>query len=269
MSERGIIFNVNKYAINDGPGIRTTVFFKGCPLSCQWCHNPESRDSSIEKSQSVNLKKILNLPLSKTKNNVGLVVSVDEIMGEILKDVLFYEESGGGVTFSGGEPMMQPEFLLNLLKKCRDKGIQTAVDTSGYASTGSFKIISKFTDLFLFDIKIADNKEHIKFTGVPNGLIHKNLLELNKLGARVRIRIPLIPGITDTEKNLTGIIKLISSVKNITNIDILPFNELIDGKYKRLEKKLDLKKLKTQSEEHLRTISGFFDGLGYEISIRG
>jgi pyruvate formate lyase activating enzyme len=118
-------------------------------------------------------------------------------------------------------------------------------------------------------LKLADNKEHIKFTGVPNRLIHKNLLELNNLGKQIRIRIPLIPGITDTEKNLSGISNLIRPLKNITNIDILPFNELIDGKYARLEKDLDLKKLKMQTEEELKIISGKFDGLGYEVSIRG
>ena len=269
MSDRGIIFNINKYAVNDGPGIRTTVFLKGCPLNCQWCHNPESRDSAIEKASSENLKKILNIPLSETKNSIGRIVTSDDIMKEILKDRVFYEESGGGVTFSGGEPMMQPEFLLNLLRECREKGIHTAIDTSGYASTASYKKISAFTDLFLYDLKLIDNKDHIKFTGVPNRLIHKNLLLLNKLGKKIRIRIPLIPGITDTEKNLTGIIDLISSLRNISNIDILPFNELIDGKYKRLEKKLDLQKLKMQTDEELKLVTRKFEGLNCEISIRG
>ncbi len=269
MANKGIIFNINKYAVNDGPGIRTTIFLKGCPLNCQWCHNPESRDSSIEIPATENLKKLLNLPLSETKNAIGRLVTTDELIKEILKDIVFYEESGGGVTFSGGEPMMQPEFLLNMLKRCRGKGIHTAIDTSGYATTDSLKKIAEHTDLFLFDLKLADNKEHIKFTGVPNRLIHKNLLELNNLGKQIRIRIPLIPGITDTEKNLSGISNLIRPLKNITNIDILPFNELIDGKYARLEKDLDLKKLKMQTEEELKIISGKFDGLGYEVSIRG
>ena len=118
-------------------------------------------------------------------------------------------------------------------------------------------------------MKLADNKEHIKYTGVPNRLIHKNLLELNTLGKQIRIRIPLIPGITDTDKNLSEIITLISPLKNISNIDVFPFNELIDGKYSRLEKNLNLKELKMQSEEELKKISGKFDGLGYEVSIRG
>jgi pyruvate formate lyase activating enzyme len=269
MTDRGIIFNINKYAVNDGPGIRTTVFLKGCPLNCQWCHNPESRYSAVEQSNSENLKKILNLPLSDTKNTIGLVVTADEVMKEVLKDSLFYEESGGGVTFSGGEPMMQPEFLYTLLCRCKEKGIHTAIDTSGYASTESFKRISEVTDSFLFDLKIIDNKLHIKYTGVPNRLIHENLTTLDDLGKELRIRIPLIPGITDTEENLDDVIRFIKLLKNATNIDLLPFNELIDGKYRRLEKKLELQNLKTQSDDILNQILEKFKVTEKEISLRG
>ncbi|MGA8266015.1 MAG: glycyl-radical enzyme activating protein [Ignavibacteriaceae bacterium] len=269
MTDRGIIFNINKYAVNDGPGIRTTVFLKGCPLNCQWCHNPESRYSAVEQSNSENLKKILNLPLSDTKNTIGLVVTADEVMKEVLKDSLFYEESGGGVTFSGGEPMMQPEFLYTLLCRCKEKGIHTAIDTSGYASTESFKRISEVTDSFLFDLKIIDNKLHIKYTGVPNRLIHENLTTLDDLGKELRIRIPLIPGITDTEENLDDLIRFIKLLKNATNIDLLPFNELIDGKYRRLEKKLELQNLKTQSDDILNQILEKFKVTEKEISLRG
>jgi pyruvate formate lyase activating enzyme len=269
MTDRGIIFNINKYAVNDGPGIRTTVFLKGCPLNCQWCHNPESRYSAVEQSNSENLKKILNLPLSDTKNTIGLVVTADEVMKEVLKDSLFYEESGGGVTFSGGEPMMQPEFLYTLLCRCKEKGIHTAIDTSGYASTESFKRIAEVTDSFLFDLKIIDNKLHIKYTGVPNRLIHENLTTLDDLGKELRIRIPLIPGITDTEENLDDVIRFIKLLKNATNIDLLPFNELIDGKYRRLEKKLELQNLKTQSDDILNQILEKFKVTEKEISLRG
>ena len=269
MTEKGIIFNINKYAVNDGPGIRTTVFLKGCPLSCRWCHNPESRDSSLEKSTAGNLKKILNHPLSDTKNTIGLVVTVDEVMREILKDYIFYEESGGGVTFSGGEPIMQPDFLYTLISRCKEKGIHTAIDTSGYASTESFKKMAELTDSFLFDLKIIDNKEHIKYTGVPNRLIHSNLVTLDDLGKELRIRIPLIPGITDTEKNLNDIIEFISPLKNVASIDLLPFNELMDGKYRRLEKDLELQNLKTQSEDILNQISQKFEETGKEIILRG
>jgi pyruvate formate lyase activating enzyme len=269
MVSKGIIFNINKYAVNDGPGIRTTIFLKGCPLNCLWCHNPESRDSSLEKSTAGNLKKILNLPLSDTKNIIGLVVTADDIMREILKDYIFYEESGGGVTFSGGEPMMQPEFLYTILSTCKKKGIHTAVDTSGYASTESFKKMAEVTDSFLFDLKIIDNKEHIKYTGVPNRLIHTNLVALDELGKELRIRIPLIPGITDTERNLNDIIEFIGPFNNVTNIDLLPFNELIDGKYRRLDKNLELQNLKTQSEDILNQISQKFKETGKEISLRG
>jgi pyruvate formate lyase activating enzyme len=211
----------------------------------------------------------LNLPLSDTKNTIGLVVTADEVMKEVLKDSLFYEESGGGVTFSGGEPMMQPEFLYTLLCRCKEKGIHTAIDTSGYASTESFKRIAEVTDSFLFDLKIIDNKLHIKYTGVPNRLIHENLTTLDDLGKELRIRIPLIPGITDTEENLDDVIRFIKLLKNATNIDLLPFNELIDGKYRRLEKKLELQNLKTQSDDILNQILEKFKVTEKEISLRG
>ncbi|HKI77930.1 MAG TPA: glycyl-radical enzyme activating protein [Ignavibacteriaceae bacterium] len=269
MTDRGVIFDINKYAVNDGPGIRTTIFLKGCPLDCGWCHNPESRNSSIEKSPEDRHKKLLNLPFSETRNTIGMIVSVKDVMKEIKKDTIFYEESGGGVTFSGGEPLMQPDFLLTLLRKCKELGIHTAVDTSGYASTESFKKIQEVTDLFLFDLKVIDNRDHIKFTGVPNGLIHKNLMFLSDYGKEIRIRIPLIPGVSDTEKNLNDTINFILSIKNISGIDLLPFNELIDGKYKRLEKTLEFRNLKTQTEDELSSIHKIFEECNCEVNIRG
>ncbi len=269
MEIRGIVFDIKRYAVHDGPGIRTTVFFKGCPLRCLWCHNPESQKLAPEAAENITRKKFLNYSDSSNENFIGTEFTVSELMKEIEKDVIFYDESGGGITISGGEPLMQPEFLYGLLKECKAKDIHTAVDTSGYASQGIFNKIYDYVDLFLFDLKIIDEKEHLKYVGVPNKLILSNLINLNQKGKKVRIRVPLIPGITDSEKNLNQIIETISNLKTISNIDLLPYNEMSEGKYSRFKKQFELKNLKTQPEVTINRIKKSFEPLGCEISIRG
>ncbi len=269
MKQSGIVFDINKYSVHDGPGIRTTVFFKGCPLNCLWCHNPESKKLAPETTVKITRKKLLSLSYSETKDVVGREVTVDEVMKEIIKDRMFYEESGGGVTFSGGEPMMQPDFLKSLLIKCKELEINTAVDTSGYAGKEAFKKIINYVDLFLFDIKIIDEQEHINYTGVSNKLILENLKYLSEAGKNIRIRIPLIPDITDTKKNLMQIAEVLSSLKNITKIDLLPYNELSESKYKRFDKNNCLKNKKMQPEEKLNKIVKLLETYGYNISLRG
>ena len=173
-TDSGIIFNIKHFAVHDGPGIRTTVFFKGCPLSCRWCHNPESINPNLEEIEvpyarvSVTAKKC-------GKDTVGKKVQVSEIMSEVLKDVIFYDESGGGITISGGEPLMQPDFLFSLLKECKIHNIHTCVDTSGYAPRKIIESIVDYVDLFLYDIKLLDNEEHVRYTGVKNDRIFQNL----------------------------------------------------------------------------------------------
>jgi pyruvate formate lyase activating enzyme len=244
---RGQVFNVQRFSVNDGPGIRTTVFFRGCPLSCTWCHNPES----------------WRVPVS------GEDVTVDSIMDIIKRDVMFYEESGGGVTFSGGEPLEQPDFLLLLLKACRKLDINTAVDTSGYANFDFFNKILPFTDLFLFDLKIIDDHLHLHHTGVSNKIIHENLFNLSSKGKKIFIRIPLIPGITDTDENINSIIELLSSVKTIHHVSLLPFNEISKSKYKKLNINNELASMQTQTEQELNELSSTFASAGYEVSLRG
>ncbi len=269
MNTGGIVFDLKKYAVHDGPGIRTTIFFKGCPLSCVWCHNPESQKLSPETIIKINRNKLLKLSYSETRDTIGREVTVSELMTEIEKDIMFYDESCGGITISGGEPLMQPEFLLELLKQCKAKEIHTAVDTSGYASKETFNKISDYVDLFLFDLKIMDENEHLKYTGVSNKLILENLLYLTQKSKNVRIRIPLIPGITDTKKNLNQIIEFISPLKSISGVDLLPYNELSENKYKKRSKRFDLINLKTQPEFTINMIKEIFQPLGCEISIRG
>ena len=263
----GIIFDIKRFALHDGPGIRTTVFFKGCPLRCWWCQNPESIRTLPEKIKTNSLSASYNK--SCEEEMFGREYSVEEVMKEVLKDRIFYDESGGGVTFSGGEPMMQNNFLKELLINCKNNYIQTAVDTSGYFPSRFIDEIYDFTDLFLFDIKLIDDELHKKFTDVSNKLILENLKHLANLGEKVILRIPLIPGITDTEENLVAISSVASTLKNIKRIDLLPYNEIAESKYKRLNKPSSLGALKSQSETELNNIKSVFNKLEVEISIRG
>jgi pyruvate formate lyase activating enzyme len=269
LSKTGIIFDISKYAVHDGPGIRTTVFFKGCPLNCIWCHNPESKKPKPESAVNINQNRPLKSLFCGNKDFIGKEVTVDEVMIEIEKDRMFYEQSGGGVTFSGGEPLMQPEFLEELLIECKDRDIKTAVDTSGYASTEIITRISAYTGLFLFDLKIMDEQAHIEHTGVSNKIIHENLINLSRAGKSIRIRIPLIPGITDTEININQIIDFLLQLNNIIYIDLLPYNNLSEEKNKKFNSINRLEGLQVQPDETINKIAETFARNGYTITIRG
>ena len=265
---QGIIFDIKRFAVNDGPGIRTTVFFKGCPLKCYWCHNPEG----IAKC-SVNIVKTLKLDgiIYKQPEVAGKVVTVNEIMHIIKKDRIFMDESGGGVTFSGGEPMLQSDFLLALLKACQKEGIHTAVDTNGYAPETVIKKIIPFTNIFLFDLKHHDPEKHIKSTGVSNDLILKNLQLLVKKGKSINIRIPVIPGFNFNNKDLSAMLELLNLYKgSIEQINLLPYHTLGKNKYKRLGMKLnmnsDINGLKT---EDLKDAKDLFEEGGFTVKVGG
>jgi pyruvate formate lyase activating enzyme len=264
----GIIFDIKRFAIHDGPGIRTTVFFKGCPLRCWWCQNPESVNSLQEEIKITPLNSSTKY-CEEVKELFGRNISADELFTEINKDRIFFEESGGGVTFSGGEPMMQINFLKDVLGKCKADGIHTAIDTSGYAPAESFNRIYDLVDLFLFDLKVIDDAKHIQFTDVSNELIHQNFKLLCEKGNKVIIRLPLIPGITDTEQNIDDILSFIKTLKNIRRIDILPYNEIAEAKYKRFNRINKTGKLKTQSPEKLYEFRLLFQKLTTEVTIRG
>lgn len=267
MKETGYIFDIKKYSINDGPGIRTTVFFKGCPLNCLWCHNPESRNPKPEKI--VPSDRWGYYSYSCSSDIIGREVTAGEVFTEILKDVPFYDQSNGGATFSGGEPLMQPEFLIKLLKMCRDSNIHTAVDTSGYSSFALFEAIYDYTDLFLFDIKIADDELHKKYTGVSNKLIIENLKKLTSMGNRTLIRIPVIPSINDNEENIKKIVDIISSLKQIQGINLLPYHNSAEGKYRKLDKEYKLSGVHSLSNEMMEKALFAFTSAGLPASIGG
>lgn len=261
----GIIFDLKKYAIHDGPGIRTTVFLKGCPLDCWWCHNPESRRPKPEKSAGRPMLKRSSL-LKSANGVVGKSVTTDEVLHEVTKDTIFYDESGGGVTFSGGEPLMQVEFLEILLDGCKQNGIHTAVDTSGYGPPEFFDRIYDSVDLFLYDLKLIDDETHKKYTGVSNRLILDNLKRLAGRGNKVLPRIPLIPGITDTGENLSRIVFLLRSLNTIDQVDLLPYNRIGEGKYEMLGMPQRMPCLQPHPADSLTRIKTAFTSAGFTVS---
>jgi pyruvate formate lyase activating enzyme len=268
-STHGIIFNIQRFAIHDGPGIRTTVFFKGCPLRCWWCHNPESHKILPEKFDGCNLRRGFDQSFSMDKDKVGMEISVDELMSEIIKDRVFYEESEGGVTFSGGEPLMQPRFLAELLKECRTNGVHTSVDTSGYASTDILNKIADNTDLFLYDLKLMSDDDHQNFTGVSNQVILKNLNELNQLGKKVIIRIPIVPELTDTNENLMAIRGFVSYLNNVIEVNLLPYHRAGEGKYTKYGKENKMIETESPTSKSMENIQQIFNDLKCKVKIGG
>jgi pyruvate formate lyase activating enzyme len=254
MGLTGTLYNIQKFALHDGPGIRTTAFFKGCPLSCWWCHNPESRSPEIQ-------------PMNG--RTIGKKYTVDELLEILLLDEVFYEQSGGGVTFSGGEPLNQPDFLCAVLEKSKEHGIHTAVDTSGCAPREVFERILPYTDLFLYDLKLMDASEHFKFTSVSNKGILENLKFLLHTGAGTIVRIPLIPTITDTEKNLKKILEFLKPFSPAPEIHLLPFHRTGNGKYEKLGMTNRLEDLEELSDAEIRNRQKLFESAGYKVSLGG
>lgn len=254
MSFTGMIYNIQHFAIHDGPGIRTTIFFKGCPLDCWWCHNPESR--SYE-------------PLEMNGKTVGTLWKTDELLKEILKDQVFYDESGGGVTYSGGEPMSQINFLEPLMKLVQAEGIHQAIDTSGHAPTPFFERIIPYTDLFLFDLKLMKEDEHNKYTDESNQLIIKNLKFLLEQDKQLIIRIPLIPGITTKDGNLSNIISFLKASNYTSEIHLLPYHKTADHKYQALGITNRMNGVQEMTEEEKITSLHLFESNGFHVRLGG
>jgi len=263
----GIIFDIKRFAVHDGPGIRTTVFLKGCPLSCHWCHNPESMSADI--CQVAKTVRIGERTFTEDET-VGREMKVKEVLTELQKEQIFMDESVGGVTFSGGEPLQQAEFLLEMLAACKKAEMHTAVDTSGYAKWEVLKKVAGNTDLFLYDLKLMDDNLHKTYTGVSNKLILENLSRLLDLGKKVRIRIPMIPGITITENNINETIVFLSKLYfPIEGVDLLPFHNTAAHKYDRFGIKNEFVNLKSVSKNELIDVKKRFENAGFEVKIGG
>jgi len=259
---RGIIFKIKKYAIHDGPGIRTTLFLKGCPLDCPWCHNPEGKKAEPQ---------IMAAAAGKGggTETVGWEISVSSAVAEIEKDLLFYDESGGGATISGGEPLMQAPFLKALLQACRDREIHTVVDTSGFAPAETFAGVIRLADRVLFDLKIMDDQGHCIHTGVSNRQIFENLKVLSASGVPHRIRFPLIPGITDTNENVYSLAEWVRSHSTADGVDILPMHRIGDGKYERLGMDNRMKKILPPTDEQIAAVKKQFEDYGISVVVGG
>jgi len=238
---KGMVFNIQRFCINDGPGIRTTVFFKGCPLKCKWCHNPESHSDKIELMTE-----------NGKQETCGTYMTVQEVMDEVLKDKVFYENSGGGLTLSGGEPLFQVEFAYELLKQAKQNGIHTCIETCGFAKTEEILKVAEFTDIFLYDWKLTNNKLHKEYTEVQNTLILKNLQQIDAIGSKIILRCPIIPNVNDTEEHFLGIANVANSLKNILSIDVEPYHSLGSSKYKKIGQSEAEQSFKTPNNQQVK-----------------
>lgn len=262
---QGTIFKIKRYALHDGPGIRTTVFLKGCPLSCPWCHNPEGQRPDIEtirKSAGRNKS-------GHEREPVGWKVTTQELIAEIEKDRIFFDTSGGGVTFSGGEPLMQADFLTELLINCRKIGIHTAVDTSGFAPLEKLKRVAEVTDLFLFDVKVVNPEAHLRLTHCSNQSIIANLKWLDQSGKKVIVRFPLIPGVTDDVANIEAVAELLARLPSLRQVDVLPFHRVGSGKYHRLDRPDPLAATDPLAPEVVQEVRQQFENYGLRAGIGG
>jgi pyruvate formate lyase activating enzyme len=265
---KGLIFSVKKYSIHDGPGIRVTFFLKGCPLKCSWCHNPEGISPFPESILQTN--RVGEREFSK-KEEVGKYYSSQDILGILEKDKVFINQSKGGVTFSGGEPMLQSEFLLEALKVCKENGFHTAVDTSGYSPSENFKSILPFTDLFLFDIKHLDKARHFESTGVSNTTILENYRLLLESGKDVMLRIPVIPGFNDDMDHLQKLRNFIKETKtgSLKKINLLPFHKIGSSKYRKFNIPYRMGNTDPPVKEKMHKLKEFFMETGIKVKIGG
>ncbi len=303
---KATIFNVQKYNIYDGPGVRTLVFFKGCPLRCKWCANPEGlekkyqvmfkNNSCIDCGACVSVCPVGIHSISKENNKhevsrsidclgcgkcvevcnakalkiVGEVRTISELLDIILEDRTFYEVSGGGVTLGGGEVLMQPEAAASLLQACKQEGINTAIETCGYAKLENILKVAEFTDLFLYDLKHMNSDRHFELTGVRNEQILGNLKELLQKRYNVKIRMPMLKGINDSEKEIQQVIEFLTpyrDCKNFKGIDLLPYHKLGVNKYNQLGKEYPIEGDPSLSGEELDRIEGWIKKYDFPVSV--
>jgi pyruvate formate lyase activating enzyme len=298
----GIVFDIRRYTLHDGPGIRTTVFLKGCALSCLWCHNPESQSSgpelilresrcircgacveacergaitwtesgpSTDRSKCRACGTCATVCFAEARELAGRTMTVEQVMAEVERDVPFYEESSGGLTLSGGEPLLQPYFTAALLRAAKERGLHTALDTCGHASWKSLERLRHHVDLFLYDLKLMDDMRHQLFTGVSNRRILANLRALVERGHRVVLRVPVIPGINDDDENLRAVGVFAASLPGLAGVDLLPYHRTGVDKYARLDRKYPLPHTLAPVRERLDEIAGAFGAIGLVVGQGG
>ena len=300
--ELGQVFNIQRFSVHDGPGIRTAVFLKGCPLACAWCHNPEGislrpeivatpsrcigcgecvaacpqglpcprQSPTVEDTESCLLcGACVDACPTEARQRVGRSMSVAEVVEIVSKDRIFYDDSGGGVTYSGGEPLRQAPFLRAALEACQSIGLHTAVDTCGLAAEEDLLSVAEVTDLFLFDIKMMDDSRHRRFTGVSNRLILSNLQALGRAEQRIWVRVPVIPGINDEMENLLATAELAASIPAVERVCLLPYHSLGESKSKTPDREARVPDLKAPTPDRMQYLVEVVEAAGVTASIGG
>jgi pyruvate formate lyase activating enzyme len=298
----GTVFEIERYALHEGPGIRTLVFLKGCCLRCLWCCNPESQahppqlvywtnkcigcgvcvencprqaltlaDSgiSIDRSRCRVCGKCADLCNAEALVLIGREMTPGQVLAEVLKDSLFYRKSGGGVTFSGGEPLIQHEFLKETAKICKENGVNTAIETSGCVRWEIIEEVLPYIDLFLYDLKEMDENRHKRFTGVGNDMILNNFKKLVKIGKELVVRIPIITAHNDRDENYRRIIEFLKPRAPGIRIDLLPYHRLGKAKYDRLDQNYELNAIDPPTQERMAEIQKLFVQNNFSVSIGG
>lgn len=299
----GIVFDIKRYAIHDGPGIRTTVFLKGCQLRCWWCHNPEGINENRElvfqesrcldgcdecikvcpgeavsgtgKSIAIDREKCglsgncADVCPAEALKIIGMEMTAGEVIREIEKDRIFFDNSKGGVTFSGGEPLIQIDFLNELLDECGKRSIHTVVDTCGYTPFECLDRIRDRVDLFLYDLKMMDDDKHREVTGVSNRIIMENLIKLSEKKSHIQVRIPVITGVNDSIDNLVQIAEFLKSLRNIEGISLLPFHKIGSQKYKNLDMPFKGAEVQSPSAGKIAQFKIRLEKYGFNVSVGG
>lgn len=301
--ETGLVFNVQRFSLHDGPGIRTTVFLKGCPLRCRWCDNPESQSfepqivfwrercigcnaclaacpqSAIAVGEDGQKRvlaercdlcgRCLDECYAGALEQMGRPMSVDQVVAQVEEDRPFYEQSGGGVTLSGGEPACQPAFAAQVLQGCRQKGIQTAIETCGHAPWATWQTLLPHLDLILFDLKEMDSDRHKDGTGVSNGLILENARRLAQTGKTVIVRRPVIPGFNDSPSSIQALGDFLHGLETIREVNLLPYHRFGRGKYERLNREYPMGDVPSLPEENVSGLQDLLQSYGLRVKIGG
>ena len=298
----GTVFDIKKFALHDGPGLRTTIFLKGCPLACSWCHNPEGMASQPHRiyraerclgcghcvetcpqqaldlgpgglthhaRQCVCCSACAKACPAEAVELIGTKVTVNQVLAEVEKDRVFYDESGGGVTFSGGEPLMQTEFLLALLEGCGKRELHRVVDTTGFAPAEVILKVARQSELLLYDLKHMDSQRHKALTGVPNERILANLQRLAQAGVPLWVRMPIIPGLNDDTANLGATGRFIAQLPGPPLLNILPFHGAAKGKYQRLTQTFTVAGVAPPTADQITAIARFMRDFGLPVTIGG
>jgi pyruvate formate lyase activating enzyme len=298
---RGTILKIQRFSLQDGPGIRTTVFLKGCALRCKWCSNPESQSGhpevmydrvrcigdckeclpvcefisktdqgstiQIDRSRCTNCGRCAKVCPTKALHIVGESLSAEEVVLQVERDTCFYRNSGGGVTLSGGEPLFQHEFARDLLRACKERGIHTVLDTSGFAEWTLLEETAEFVDLFLYDLKCMDDTRHREFTGASNRVILENAMRLSRRNSPMIIRIPIIPGMNDGEKDMEQAARFIRGLNSVVGVDLLPYHRLGASKYPSLGRRYALEHVGLTNKEHMARVRNSLRSLGIDASV--